>query len=332
MLLALLAFIGYATSSSESINVPYENPSAIEERNLTFDMQQSVKGTGFFAAYRHSSMPDELGTEGLLCNGVEAKSNAHGSGTIDSGSFMYSESSYLNRSWINGAYDEDGEIIEDLEETTSIVEINEDQKMTYSPYILSVGRGYYQDHALSFDSLLSENIWIKNRDGLNFINNRVQSARRLDMLLYASSDAVNTSMDLDEYMIDGRAHFAAWQASEIPEDEEMEDEGEDMEGEGNEAEGNEAEAEAVDEASVLGLAMKNWHSPLFVLDEDYAGTYSIKKNLTLYNYEIEEMKDDAWLPCCNSGFSGMNAMDNAGRSVQGIFDCTCSIPQSGVKL
>ena len=105
-----------------------------------------------------------------------------------------------------------------------------------------------------------------------------------------------------------------------------------MEGEGNEAEGNEAGAETVDKASVLGLAMKNWHSPLFVLDEDYAGTYHIKQNLTLYNYELEEMKGDSWLPCCDGGFPSMNAMDNTGRSVQGIFDCTCSIPQSGAKL
>ena len=91
-------------------------------------------------------------------------------------SLMYAESSYLNRTWVNGAYDKDGEIIEDVEETTSIVEIDEDHKMTYGLYILAVAHRIAilcKIMPLSFDSLLFENIWIKNRDGLNFINNRV---------------------------------------------------------------------------------------------------------------------------------------------------------------
>ena len=56
--MTLLILVGMSSVGSESDNVPYEDPSTIEEKNLTFDMQQRVRGTGFFATYRHSSMPD----------------------------------------------------------------------------------------------------------------------------------------------------------------------------------------------------------------------------------------------------------------------------------
>lgn len=116
-------------------------------------------------------------------------------------------------------------------------------------------------------------------------------------------------MKLDEDIMQGKAHFAAIQMVGIPRDKESEEES--------------SEAEELEEASVLGPAMKAWHNPIFVLDEDYLGTYHIKKNLTMYSNEEEEEKEDAWLPCCNGGFSDMNAMERAGRSVRGVFDCTC---------
>ena len=93
VLLTLLILVGMSSAGSEGDEVPYKDPSTIEKENLTFEMQQSVSGTGFFATYRHSSMPDAIGEEGLLYNGVEAKDNAHGSGEIDANSLIYAESS-----------------------------------------------------------------------------------------------------------------------------------------------------------------------------------------------------------------------------------------------
>ena len=224
--MTLLILVGMSSAGSESDKVPYEDPSTIEKKNLTFDMQQSVSGTGFFATYRHSSMPDAIGEEGLLYNGVEAKNNAHGSGEIDANSLIYAESSYNNRTWVNGAYDKDGEIIEDDEEATSIIEIDEDHKMTYGSLALPIGSRYYATHAIVFNSRLFENTWIKNRDGLNFINNRIEGAKGLNIILDASSDGFNTTMKLDEDMTQGKAHFAALQTVGIPRDE-VSDEGSD---------------------------------------------------------------------------------------------------------
>ncbi len=99
LLLAFFLLMGIATADNleneeqlEENNAAYNNPTTLEEKNLKFNFGQNVIGTGFFAAYKYAQMPDVLGTEGRLSNGVEAKNKAHGSGTIDIDSIIYAES------------------------------------------------------------------------------------------------------------------------------------------------------------------------------------------------------------------------------------------------
>ncbi|MHB8120388.1 MAG: hypothetical protein ACYDHX_16990 [Methanothrix sp.] len=288
----------------EENNAAYDNPTTLEEKNLKFNFEQNVSGTGFFSAYKYAQMPDALGTEGSLFNGVEAKNKAHGSGKIDTDSTIYAESSYTNKTWINGAYDEDEEVIEEEEETTSVIQMKEDSKMTYSPSIMGIGSRYYSNNPVVFNSLLKEEDWIKNRDGLNSLHHLVDQAHGLDKVLDAQSDATNNTMNIEEDLVDGRAHFGVLQLQGIPVDEEPEEDSE--------------------EVQVLGLAMKTWKKPLIELDEDYLGNFHIKKNMNLYTYSEEEEKEDSWLPCCSGGFSDMNYADAKDfKSASGVFDCTC---------
>jgi hypothetical protein len=288
----------------------YDNPTTLEEKNLKFNFEQNVIGTGFFTAYKYAQMPEALGTEGRLFNGVEAKNKAHGSGKIDTDSNINAESSYTNKTWINGAYDEDGEEIEDEEGATSSIQMKEDSKMTYSPLVMGIGSGYYTLNPVAFNSLLKEEDWIKNRDGLNSLHHMVDQAHGLNKVLDAQSDATNNTMNIEEDLVDGRAHFGVLQLEGIPVDEVPE-------------EGSEEESE---EVQVLGLAMKAWKKPLIELDEDYVGNFHIKKNMNIYTYSEDEEKEDSWLPCCSGGFSDMNYADaNAFKSAKGVFDCTCFI-------
>ncbi len=301
LLLALFALIGMAiadnevhTEQLEENNVAYDNPTTLEEENLKFSMEQNVSGTGFYKNYKYALMPDATGTEGCLFNGVEAKNNAHGSGKIDTDSMMYAESSYTNRTWINGAYDEDGEVIQDEEESTSIVQMNEDSIRVYSPLVIGVGSRYYNLHPVAFNSLLQEEDWIKNRDGFNSLHHRVDQAHGLNKVLVAQSDITNNTMNIEEDLVHGRAHFGALQLEGIPVDED------------------------------LGLAMKAWKNPLIELDQDYVGNFHIKKNMTLSASSEDEEKEDSWLPCCSGGFNDMNYEDaKAFKSARGVFDCTC---------
>ncbi len=214
------------------------------------------------------------------------------------------ESSYTNKTWINGAYDEDGEVIEDEEETTSVIQMKEDSKMTYSPLVMGIGSRYYNLHPVAFNSLLKEEDWIKNRDGLNSLHHMVDQAHGLNKVLDAQSDATNNTMNIEEDLVDGRAHFGVLQLHGIPVDEEPEEDSE--------------------EIQVLGLAMKAWKKPLIELDEDYVGNFHIKKNMNLYTDSEEEEKEDLWLPCCYGGFSDLNYADaKVFKSARGVFDCTC---------
>jgi len=313
ILLALFALIGMAAADNgenekqlQENDAAHNNPTTSEEKNLKFNCEQNVSGTGFFTAYKYAQMPDALGTEGQQFNGVEAKTKAHGSGKIDTDSIMSAESSYTNKTWINGAYDEDGEEIEDEEEATSVIQMKEDSKMTYSPLLMGIGSRYYDLHPIAFNSLLKEEDWIKNRDGLNSLHHMVDQAHGLNKVLDAQSDATNNTMNIEEDLVDGRAHFGVLQLQGIPVDEEPEEDSE--------------------ETQVLGLAMKAWKKPLLELDEDYVGNFHIMKNMNLYTYSEEEVKEDSWLPCCSGGFSDLNYADaKAFKSARGVFDCTCFI-------
>jgi hypothetical protein len=214
-------------------------------------------------------------------------------GKIDTDSTIYAESSYNNKIWINGAYDEDGEVIEEEEEATSVIQMKEDSKMTYSPTVMGIGSGYYRHNPVVFNSLLKEEDWIKNRDGFNSLHHLVDQAHGLDKVLDAKSDATDNTMNIEEDLVEGRAHFGVLQLEGIPVDEEP-------------------------------LAMKAWKEPLIELDEVYVGSFHIKKNMNLYTYSEEEVKVDSWLPCCYGGFSDMNYADaKAFKSARSIFDCTC---------
>jgi hypothetical protein len=309
--LAIFALIGMAVAENgekegqlEENNAAYDNPTTLEEKNLKFNFEQNVSGTGFFTGYKYAQMPNALGTEGRLFEGVEAKNKAHGSGKIDTDLNIYAESSYINKTWINGAYDEDGEIIDEEDEATSFVQMKEDSKMTYSPLVMGIGSGYYSLNPVVFNSLLKEEDWIKNRDGLNSLYHRVDQAHTLNKVLDAQSDATTNTMNIEEDLVGGRAHFGVLHLAGIPVDEGPEEDS--------------------DEVQILGLAMKDWKKPLIELDEDYVGSFRIKKNMNLYTYSEEKEEEDSWLPCCSSEFSDMNYADaKAFKSARGVFDCTC---------
>jgi len=289
-----------------------------EENNLTFSIDQKVSGAGFFSTYKYALMPDAIGPEGRLFNGVEAKNQAHASGAMDMESLFSGESTYVNESNLNPKIEGEEKYVnsehvkkfEDYEEeTTSVIDLKEDNTLTYSPMSLSVGTNYYDRHPLAFNSLIKDGVWMKNRDGFSSLSHVVDNAHALNKLLDANSDAVNLSLNVEEDLTEGKSHFGALQLVGYPRDEEPEDE----------------EAEA----ATLGTAMKLWQKPMVELDEDYIGSFHMKKNMTLTWEEDDEEWDYAWLPCCSGGYLTMpthyqTGSNGFGSDVKGVFDCTCN--------
>ncbi len=303
-LLALFALISMAVAEQKN-----DYLISREENNLTFSIDQKVSGAGFFSTYRYALIPYVKGPEGRLFNGAEAKNQAHASGTQDTESLFSAGSTYVNENNLNPKIKVVGEMIKKIkeykEDATSVIGIKEDNALTYSPMSLSVGLRYYDRHPLAFNSLISDGFWIKNRDGLSSLHHVVADAHALSKQLDANSDVnvhfANLSLNVEEDLTEGKSHFGALRLAEYPRDEEPEDE----------------------ETPTLGTAMKLWHNVPVELDEDYIGSFHMKKNMTLAWREFSEKYDYAWLPCCSGGFLDMNPIERVDRSISGVFDCTC---------
>jgi predicted NUDIX family phosphoesterase len=318
--LALIAFSGIAAAQDLEEGYTLEK----EEKKMTFAIDQHVSGVGFFSTYRYALMPDVTGTEGRLFNGVELENKAHGSGTINTESLFSGENSYTNTSHLFDT--DDGEEIEVLErrneievfedyeeEATSVVDLKEDSIMTSDPTVMPVGTKYYAQHPITFKSLLNDDTWAKNRNGFNSLNHRIEGAHGLDMALDAQSDATNTTINVDENLVDGKVHFGALLLAGIPREEEATEE---------------TEEDAEEDALNPEPAMKAWHKPLVEVDADYIGTYHVRNNMTLTTSEDEKDFENLWLPCCFGGYLDMptsyqKGTTGFGSNATSIFDCSC---------
>ncbi len=307
MILVLLAFFALVGAiAAEDYGPLYR-----EEKNMSFNMDQKVSGSGFFSIYRYALMPDLIGSEGRLYNGVEAKNKASGSGNIDIESEFSGQNTYTNES----NFDAESEDLEPFkgaheievtdeyeEETTAFINSKESAEMTYAPTAMVVGSRYYALHPVTFSSLLDEETSIKNRNGNNSMSHRVEGAHGLSKHLEAESDLTDTSMNIEEDLIDGRVSLKAIQFARNPQDEL--------------------------DFEIPGTATREWKQPLIVFEQDYAGTYHIKNNMTMLTPNDGVTYADAWLPCCSEGYLSMPPnyqMGNYGfgSNVRGLFDCTC---------
>ncbi|MFB3764060.1 MAG: hypothetical protein ACE14P_02295 [Methanotrichaceae archaeon] len=249
-----------------------------QENNLTFRFDQRVSGSGFFSAYKCYYMPDAFGLPEVSFNGVETKSIAHGSGTIDIGSSIYAESYHIDEKWANPIYDVGGESIDESEDANGISRLKEDGRMIYAPISMTIDSSYYKLQPIVFNSLLKEDAWIKNRDNLNSINYMAGDAHKLARTIDIQADSFSTSMNIVENLTNGKVHFGVLQLAGIPMDE---------------------------------LSIESWKMPSIEMGEDYMGTFDMAANMDLESLTMEEDKDDNWLPCCsrydgNGGWYDMN--------------------------
>jgi hypothetical protein len=310
-IIALTLLATFALISVGAAGYTEENNIADKEfKNLSYDSDQKVSGTGFFSSYRYAFMPDALGPSGALFNGAETKGKCHGSGTIDSDSKVYTESYYLKEDYFDAIYDE-WEPYDELEDSNGIIRLKDDGKMAYSPISVAVGSRYYNLHPIVFDSLLKDDAWIKNRDNLNSMNYMTDEAHGIDRTLDINADYESTSMNADVNLISGKTHFGVLELAGVPVDEVPEEDSE-------------------EETLPMGLAMKAWQKPQIVLDEDYIGTFHLKKSMTLTATSEDNTKEEGWLPCCSSygddgGWYDMTTTDRKGfgASTKGVFDCSC---------
>ncbi len=118
-------------------------PNAYEERNTTFDFEQSVQGNGYFMTYLYAKSGN-----------IAMKNYAHGSGSLNSEATL----TYQNLDQIesHNATSDYNDFAQDC------IQFKEDVSMVYAPMRIAVGTGYYAANPLDYSSLLKEKTWVKN--------------------------------------------------------------------------------------------------------------------------------------------------------------------------
>jgi hypothetical protein len=271
---ALLFLIGMAAAIYDPFTgetyPDYDDVKA--SRNITFDFEQSVQGSGYFMTYRYIQL-DSPGTEQ---KGPMYKDYAHGSGTIDNEITICAEDlSYFD---FDGCWAE--------WEAYSCISAREDNSMVYSPMTMSIGNGYYAQNPIRYDSLLKEKTEIKNYRPVTSMHHQVEYAKAVDKEIdvlvkdkrYEYEDPVYqgvgyTSMKINEDVTDGMVHIGVLQG----------------------------EPNVMNETGYLIPGTTAWKNPMIEIDEDYVGTFHIEKNMTLEVPYKEVIVEKDWLSCCIGG-------------------------------
>jgi hypothetical protein len=293
--LVLVALTSCSSAQINGIGLTTPGYNGYEERNTTFDFEQSVQGNGYFMTYMYAKSGN-----------LAFKNYAHGSGSINNEATLTYQ--YWNKSTHN--------VYSDYNDwSQNCIQFKEDTAMVYAPMRIAVGNGYYAANPLDYSSLLKERTEAKNyRSGTSMLH-EVEYAHALDKELDVNlKEKYNytydpelvgigyTQMRVVEDVTDGKAHIGVLQANEnfptmLPSE------------------------NLLANTQVTRSAIQN---PAIEIDEDYWGTYHIEKNMTLeVPYYLKLTRDD-WLPCCFGGFDSMNYIDKkAFKSATGVFDCTC---------
>jgi hypothetical protein len=291
------------------------------ETNISINLAQSVEGNGFSSTYRYVNMPDPLGNlEGAVgdgLSGMAAKHAAHGSGAIEDEFFILAYSYYYEEGEtpIQGGLELEPVIDDDNTTAFSMVRIQADTSMIYSPSDMTLERGYYAHSPISWKSLPADRTFIKNFDTGSLLQNEIDHAQALRKELKAQADYIdlaNTSMRFDETITDGKAEIRALKLEGLPtiRDVEVENGGGDGVDEGGGPE-------------IVPILLIEKSKPLIEIDEVYIGNFHLNKSINLTASVSDDDEDDEWLPCCNQSIDEIKGKDVWYRGITGIFDCTC---------
>jgi hypothetical protein len=287
-----------ATNTETGVQTLY--PNAYEERNTTFNFEQSVQGNGYFMTYIYAKSGN-----------IAMKNYAHGSGSLNSEALLTYQQLDQKRRDASTDYNDFSQ---------NCIQFKEDVAMVYAPMKIAVGTGYYAANPLEYASLLKEKTWVKNYRAGTSMHHEVEYAHALDKVLDLTvkekfnhtwdpiwENVGYTNMKIVEDVTDGKAHIGVLQANE------------------NFAPLMNADYDVVEP---LAVSMKNsaWRKPAIEIDEDYWGTYHIEKNMTLeVPYNLVQKGED-WLPCCFGGYLTIPTAylgDAKLKGAKGVFDCTC---------
>lgn len=289
-LLVLLAGALCAAGAGE----PAMNPAGYFIQN-THEFQQDVSGEGYAMVY-----------QSVNTNNLSMKNYMHGSGTMDMATLINSQQKKATTVEYFPEYDSKNPSTQyanklySYKNYDSTVTFKEQNEMVYSPYSFSYGTGWYAAHPVTYNSLLKERTDSKNYQAGSVMVHQIEYARGFEKDIGVvlnctgptnkASGAGLNQMRIEESVTSGTVHVGEMLTQNM-----------------NKKKGIKG-----------GI-----NDPLILIDEDYVGSFRIKKSMTIdaIKSQVKEISD--WLPCCFGGYFDMDAAVGRRFGPDGVFDCTC---------
>jgi len=264
-------------------------------------LEQDVEGVGFVMVYQ------KVNTDSL-----QLKNYIHGSGSMDAAFLINS-----NQTAVSGDLQDQNTLVY-LEtpkgwsvnaENISFVEQNE---MTYAPVAVAYGTGYYAKNPVVYNSKLKERTEGKNYDG----SCSQEGVSMVHQIEYASAFVKDIGVELTN--IDKWPPKTGYYSSSPTKGSSLTK----MKIEEEVTEGSVHIGQLVTKKYNATTREGGWKKPLIEIDENYAGTFKITKNMEICTSCTGSKPRADWLSCCIGGYGAMDDLDKLWGEKE-IFDCTC---------
>ena len=276
-----------------AVGEPAMNPDGYFIEN-TNEFQQDVSGEGYAMIYQY-----------VNTNNLSVKNYMHGSGTMDMATLISSQQKKATTVDYFPEYNSKvpstqfGNSISSYKNYDSTITFNEQNEMIQAPYSFTYGTGWYASHPVQYNSLLKEKTDSKNYQAGSTMQHQIEYARAFQkdvgVILNCTGPTNKANgvglnqMRLEESVTAGTVHIGEMLTQNMDK-----------------------------KKGIKGST----HDPLILIDENYVGSFKIKKSMTInaVKKQVKEIAD--WLPCCMGGYFDMDSIDRR-YSADGVFDCTC---------
>ncbi len=252
---------------------------------------------GYYIKHEHQFAQDVSGDGFAMVHQVvntktlQLKNYMHGSGSMDMATLINSSQKSESYKYFDKTKWGDEKF------KSGNITFLEQNEMSYAPRSFAYGTGYYERNPVVYNSKLKEKTCGKNYqdDVGTSMHHQIEYAQgfikdiavNLDCKA-ATKDAKGAGlieMRIDEEVTEGVVHVG----------------------------------ELMTDMNTSG---KNWKKPLIEIDENYVGSFKIKKNMKVIAEKSKKSDKKDWLSCCFGGYGGIDD-ENKTWGEEEIFDCTC---------
>ena len=187
-----------------------------------------------------------------------------------------------------------------ISDNSSSLQAQDHSAISQAPKIIGIGKGYYADHPINYNSSFGKQTWLKNRaNGASMIH-EVDSAHNLSQTLEMSARDIQQR---DEWGISGYSGIQMKVSEDVQE-------------------GRVSIGVLQGGTSGAGMppsatALRN---PTLEIEEDYIGTFHIEKNISIQEPIRQVWQNYSWLPCCTGGYFDIPESERKHLSAERIFN------------